>query len=702
VLAVFLGVATAALSAQGPLQHWKSASPLSQPQAFPAGVTLQGKLWLIGGEVTGTALTRVQILDPVSNTWATGPALPKARSRASAAALGTRLFVVGGRIVGSPVRSTLALVQGKWKSAANMGTQRSSHALIADSAGIYVLGGRTGSTLTAVKSCERFDAVLGAWGSLPDMPGPRFGHAAHLAGGKLYIFGGFATSEAQPLRSTWIYDLATKAWSVGSALSDQIRFHGYGTSYVDFSGQRILLGGLGSASTEISGTSSERLDLTSSQPRWFACTPARLPILGAAAGTIAGRTFLAGGAHATANGLHASTRVQELSNIVLTRKTVSTGTGFPYPVEIVHPPLVTGKRMPVLIFEPGLSEKPSYYTQLRDQLAALGFFVMSHDTSLFLDPVTFSKVQVAAAQEVAKSPVYGPFLEDRHVFGGFSAGGGGSLISAASWSKTAAVFALAPWAGCAPSTTRCGTKSPVIAKALAVQAPAFLMANQGDALGTKSNTDWILESLVNASRFRVSYVLIDKDHGGKDTGQGFANTHGQTLPEGRALQERLFRYVLSFLEATVLDSPANAGPLVLTRSGEAYAQWIGDGPRKDPVILRTQRKVRRPELYLRTPGGRHSGADLEIGMLGVPSMPGLLLLSGGQASSLAIGTLGNFLLDLQTLVVVPVQLPAWGLLELSIGIPPGLSGDLHFQSLGFDDSTQPALFLSGWRRSVRF
>lgn len=702
-LTLFLLAAPATLLAQGSLQHWKPGpKSLPEPRAFAASAVTQGKLWAIGGEASGAALSSVRILDPKSSTWIAGPTLPKARTRASASVLGTRLFVVGGQVSGQPSSSVLELVGGKWKSLASTKVARSAAALAADSSALYLLGGRSGSSRVAQKSCERFDPVKGSWSALPDMPGPRFGHAVHLAAGKLYVFGGFAGSQTQPLRSTWVYDIVKKTWSVTGSLSDQIRQHGYGTSYLDFSGQRILLGGQGSKSPEISGTSCERLDTSSGSPRWFACTPARRPVLGAVAATVSGRTFLAGGAWVTSSGLHASSRVQELRNIVLTHKSVSTGPGFPWPVEVVHPPLVKGQRLPVLIFEPGLSEKPSYYKQLRDQLAALGFFVMSHDTSLFLDPAVFSKVQLQASQEILKSKTYGPFLEDRYVFGGFSAGGGGSLITAGSQTKTAAVFALAPWAGCAPSTTRCGSKSPVIAKAASVRAPAFLMANQGDPLGTRSNTDWILENLTHAARFRVSYVLVDKDHGGKDTGQGFADTHAKTLPAGRALQERLYRYVLSFLEATVLDSPIDPGPLVLNRSGAAYAQWIGDGARRDPVIQRTQRSVRRPELYLRLPGGQHQGATLQIGVLGRKSSATLILLSGGKTSKIALGSLGNFLLDLQSLVVVPVLLPASGLLEQELLLPAGLSGQLHFQALGFDDAKLPTLFLSGWRRSLSF
>ncbi len=703
-LAVILLLALpVSLEAQGPLQHWRSfTKPLPHPQAFAAGVAFQGRFWLVGGEASSKALSRVQILDPKAPVWTAGPSLPASRTRASAAGIGTRLFVAGGRVSGVPVTSLLELVQGKWKKGPAMKVARSSHALVADTRSLFVLGGRSGSGLTAQRSCERFDLVKGAWSSIPDMPGPRFGHAVHLSGGKLYVFGGFSSSEANPLRSTWIYDIAKKVWILGASLSDQIRFHGYGTSYVDFSGERLLLGGQGSTSPETSGTACERLDLASGSPRWFACTPSHLVVLGASAATIAGRTFLAGGGHASQGGILGSTRVQELQNIVLTRKSVPAGKGFPYPVEVVHPPLLKGQKIPVLIFEPGLSEKPSYYKQFQDQLAALGFFVMSHDTSLFLDPAIFAKVQLQAAQEITKSPVYGPFVEDRFVFGGFSAGGGGAIISAGSSSKTAAVFALAPWAGCAPSTTRCGTKSPVIVKAASVRAPAFLMANQGDALGTRANTDWILESLVNAARFRVSYVLVDKDHGGRNTGQGFADTHAKTLPQGRALQERLFRYVLSFLQATVLESPIDAGPLVLDRSGEPYARWIGDGPRKDPAIQTTRRFVRRPELYLRLPAGLHMGAALQIGILGTPATPSLILLSGGKVSKLALGTLGTFLLDLQTLIVVPAQLPTSGLLELGLSIPAGLTGPLHFQVLGLDDAKPAGLHLSGWRRSQSF
>jgi len=210
-LALFLLAAPATLLAQGALQHWQPGpKALPEPRAFAASAVTQGKLWAIGGEASGAALSSVRILDPKTSVWSPGPTLPKARTRASASVLGTRLFVVGGEVSGQPSTSVLELVGGKWKSLASTKIARSAAALAADSGALYLLGGRSGSSRVAQKSCERFDPVKGSWSALPDMPGPRFGHAVHLAAGKLYVFGGFAGSEAQPLRSTWVYDIVKK------------------------------------------------------------------------------------------------------------------------------------------------------------------------------------------------------------------------------------------------------------------------------------------------------------------------------------------------------------------------------------------------------------------------------------------------------------------------------------------------------------
>ena len=75
---------------------WKTAAPLPRPVVHHAGVTFQGQIWIIAGEIehahTGDR-NWVQIYDPLSDSWKMGPPLPINRSH-----LEWSTFVSGGMI----------------------------------------------------------------------------------------------------------------------------------------------------------------------------------------------------------------------------------------------------------------------------------------------------------------------------------------------------------------------------------------------------------------------------------------------------------------------------------------------------------------------------------------------------------------------------------------------------------------------------
>ena len=64
----------------------------------PVVRAIDGKLYVVGGNNgSGTAMRRVDMYDPATNTWSTGAVMPTARMNAVAAALGGKLYVFGGR-----------------------------------------------------------------------------------------------------------------------------------------------------------------------------------------------------------------------------------------------------------------------------------------------------------------------------------------------------------------------------------------------------------------------------------------------------------------------------------------------------------------------------------------------------------------------------------------------------------------------------
>jgi N-acetylneuraminic acid mutarotase len=79
-------------------QSWEPIASMPTPRQGAQAVTaLDGRIYVIGGLNFTGALTTVEIYDPVSNTWATGPSLAgDGRLQPMAAVVGTRIVVAGG------------------------------------------------------------------------------------------------------------------------------------------------------------------------------------------------------------------------------------------------------------------------------------------------------------------------------------------------------------------------------------------------------------------------------------------------------------------------------------------------------------------------------------------------------------------------------------------------------------------------------
>lgn len=133
--------------------HWRKAAPMPAPRNQFSTVTLNGLIYAIGGQLHHDSMQldqpRVDIYDPMSDSWSSGPELPKGHSHAEG---GT--FVHEGRI--------------------------------------YLVGGHT-TPAGGTKSIDADILVLppgGSWAVVGTLPMPLSSPAATIIAGKLYVAGG--------------------------------------------------------------------------------------------------------------------------------------------------------------------------------------------------------------------------------------------------------------------------------------------------------------------------------------------------------------------------------------------------------------------------------------------------------------------------------------------------------------------------------
>ena len=77
--------------------EWTLLEPMPDARASAAAVSLQGAIWVLGGETDQLpAQSSVYVYSPNDDTWAEAPPMPRARSRHGAAVVSDAMYLVGG------------------------------------------------------------------------------------------------------------------------------------------------------------------------------------------------------------------------------------------------------------------------------------------------------------------------------------------------------------------------------------------------------------------------------------------------------------------------------------------------------------------------------------------------------------------------------------------------------------------------------
>lgn len=171
-----------------------------------------------------------EVPDLNKGVWVRGPNLPSPRQDVAAAVIAGRIYLIGGfgprnqqmsttlvwepQIVpGEPHGTTERAGShlGVWTYAAPIPEPVDHAAAAAVGSHIYVAGGRIEDLVT--NKFWRYDAGTDSWVELPSMPVPRYGPTMQAVGERLYLIGG-AVSHGRDASSMLIYDIPSGQWSV--------------------------------------------------------------------------------------------------------------------------------------------------------------------------------------------------------------------------------------------------------------------------------------------------------------------------------------------------------------------------------------------------------------------------------------------------------------------------------------------------------
>jgi N-acetylneuraminic acid mutarotase len=224
---------------------WTKKKPMALASHHVAIAELGGKIYAFGGFVlpaSGPAawqpIDNAFEYDPATDNWKALAPMPTKRAAAVAAAVGGKLYVIGGAtmLAGSketaihPARAHRSVgtveeydpATNTWRERSMMPTPRNHLAIGAVNNRIYVLGGRSGSAFISgggnrLDLVEEYDVAADSWNSVrARMPTGRSAVAYGVHGGRIYVAGGehqeYNLSTA--FRAFEGFDAAKKEWFV--------------------------------------------------------------------------------------------------------------------------------------------------------------------------------------------------------------------------------------------------------------------------------------------------------------------------------------------------------------------------------------------------------------------------------------------------------------------------------------------------------
>ncbi|MEK7768077.1 MAG: kelch repeat-containing protein, partial [bacterium] len=167
------------------------------------------KVYAVGGYDNVIYHSTVEEFDVVNNTWATKAPMPTARQTLTSGVIAGRLYAVGG--TSGPIIGTVEAydpVSNSWTTKAPMPTAREALAAAVISGRLFAVGGSDGGGPLA--ALEEYDPVSDTWTGRASMPTARHSLAAVAAYGRLYAIGGYDESfdhatveEFDPATDTW-------------------------------------------------------------------------------------------------------------------------------------------------------------------------------------------------------------------------------------------------------------------------------------------------------------------------------------------------------------------------------------------------------------------------------------------------------------------------------------------------------------------
>ncbi|MGH3659231.1 MAG: kelch repeat-containing protein, partial [Micromonosporaceae bacterium] len=231
---------------------------------------IDGLIYSVGGFNGAAIIPTGYVYDPATDSWSPIAAMPVAREKPGAGAIGGKLYVSGGwDTSGNPLANTGAYdpAADAWQTVApNPAPRAAPGSAVADDK-LYLVGGCANSACTPSNNTMRYDPAADTWETLAPYPHAISWESCAGIDGKVYCAGGFAAGTSYT--DGFVYDPASNTWSPIAAMPVNL----WGSAYAAANGMLLISSGLTGPST----LTNQGFAYDPSSDSWSALPNAQLP-----------------------------------------------------------------------------------------------------------------------------------------------------------------------------------------------------------------------------------------------------------------------------------------------------------------------------------------------------------------------------------------------------------------------------------------
>ncbi len=188
--------------------RWTFGAEMSAPRQGMAVVSFNNQIIAIGGETEAGIVDLVESYDTNALTWIPLASKPTPATDISAAIIGGKIYVPGGRLASGQVSNELEIYdprEDEWSKGAPLPVGLSAYALAALEGNLYLFGGWNGSEY--VNTVYAYNPTNDNWTPKTNMGTARGSFGAATLGGKIYLVGGKDAKHSLDLVESYSPDL---------------------------------------------------------------------------------------------------------------------------------------------------------------------------------------------------------------------------------------------------------------------------------------------------------------------------------------------------------------------------------------------------------------------------------------------------------------------------------------------------------------